>query len=115
MSEMPDAEATTDAVGARVDYAYAISGDAPWRPVRAYAAGGKTIIQFPRTIGQSDLPALVSLADDGGLFTEPTKELVNYRFVKDRFIVDKVLDRAALISGVGGDQVKVELKREGGN
>jgi P-type conjugative transfer protein TrbG len=107
-------ETAADAgAGARLDFNYALSGDAPWRPVRVYAAGSKTYIQFPAGIAHGDLPALVALADDGGLFTEPTKELVNYRYVNGRFEVDKVLQRAALISGVGSDQVSVKIVRQG--
>lgn len=119
IQEERDARANEVPTG-RIEATYAISGDASWRPTRAFVQGGKTIIIFPRTVGQSDLPALVAIADEGGLFgnlfTEPTKELVNYRFVGgDRFVVDKVLDKAALISGVGSDQVKVELTREARN
>jgi type IV secretion system protein VirB9 len=99
---------------ANLDFAYEISGDNPaWRPVRVYSNGAKTYIQFPRGVRHGDLPALVSLGDDGGLFTEPSKQLVNYRYVNGRFEVDKVLDRAALISGVGWDQVTVRLRRHG--
>jgi hypothetical protein len=64
-------------------------------------AAPKIYIQFPRHVRHGDLPALVALGDDGGLFTEPSKQLVNYRYVHGRFEVDKVLERAALISGVG--------------
>jgi type IV secretion system protein VirB9 len=107
------AEAAEDA--GHVVFRYSLSGDEPsWRPVRVYASSTKTYIQFPRGIGSGDLPALVALANDGGLFTEPTKELVNYRFVNGRFEVDKVLERGALISGVGRDQVKVEIERQRG-
>jgi type IV secretion system protein VirB9 len=96
------------------DFSYRISGDdPPWQPVRVYAAGGKTYIQFPKDIAHGDLPALVALADDGGLFTEPTKELVNYRYARGAFVVDKVLERAALISGVGSDQIVVRIEHQG--
>ena len=96
------------------DFGYAISGDSPtWRPVRAFSNGAKTYIEFPQDIGAGDLPTLVALGDDGGIFTEPTKQLVNYRFVHGRFEVDKVLGRAALISGVGGDQITVTIERQG--
>jgi type IV secretion system protein VirB9 len=94
---------------------YAISGDSPsWRPVRVFASGAKTYIEFPRDIGAGELPTLVALGDDGGLFTEPSKQLVNYRFVRGRFEVDKLLTRAALISGVGRDQTEVRIERQGG-
>jgi type IV secretion system protein TrbG len=100
---------------ADLDFAYEISGDRPtWRPVRVYSGRGKTYIQFPAGVRHGDLPALVALADDGGLFSEPSKQLVNYRYVNGRFEVDKVLDRAALISGVGWDQVSVTINRRGG-
>ena len=99
---------------ANLDFAYEISGDTPsWRPVRVYSNGAKTYIQFPRGVRHGDLPALVALGDDGGLFTEPSKQLVNYRYVHGRFEVDKVLERAALISGVGWDQVTVQIRRQG--
>ena len=80
--------------------------------MRVFSSGAKTYIEFPRDIGAGDLPTLVALGDDGGLFTEPSKQLVNYRFVHGRFEVDKVLGRAALISGVGGDQVSVRVERQ---
>ena len=68
----------------------------------------------PPASRHGELPTLVALGDDGGLFTEPSKQLVNYRFVHGRFEVDKVLRRAALISGVGWDQVSVTINRRGG-
>jgi type IV secretion system protein VirB9 len=93
-----------------------ISGDSPsWRPVRVFASGAKTYIEFPREIGAGELPTLVALGDDGGLFTEPSKQLVNYRFVHGRFEVDKVLTGAALISGVGRDQTEVRITRQDGS
>jgi type IV secretion system protein VirB9 len=109
------AAAVTAGGVANFDFGYAISGDSPsWRPVRVFANGAKTYIEFPRDIGAGDLPTLVALGDDGGLFTEPSKQLVNYRFVHGRFEVDRVLQRAALISGVGRDQIIVRIERGGG-
>lgn len=106
------APAETGIPAADLDFAYDISGDSPsWRPVRIYSASGKTYIQFPSGIRHGELPALIALAGDGGLFTEPSKQLVNYRYVNGRFEVDRILDRAALISGVGWDQVEVKIAR----
>jgi type IV secretion system protein VirB9 len=115
------ASARSEAAGAAIgsgaadfDFGYSLSGDSPsWRPVRVFSNGAKTYIEFPRDIGSGELPTLVALGDDGGLFTEPSKQLVNYRFVNGRFEVDKVLLRAALISGVGRDQVAVRIERQG--
>ena len=98
---------------APLDFGYRLSGDEPaWTPVRVYSNGRKTYIQFPSGIAAGDLPALVALAGDGGWFSEATKQMVNYRFAGDRFEVDKVLDKAALISGTGSDQITVDITRE---
>jgi type IV secretion system protein VirB9 len=101
-----------------IDDRYRIEGARPpWRPVRVYTDGVKTIIQFPASVTFGDLPTLVELADDpsfmhiDSLFNGATKTLVNYRFVKDRFEVDKVLSRAVLISGVGTSQLSVTITR----
>jgi type IV secretion system protein TrbG len=109
------AAARGPAEAALFDFGYAVSGDSPsWRPVRVFSNGVKTYIEFPRGIGAGELPTLVALADDGGLFSEPSKQLVNYRFVHGRFEVDKLLTRAALISGIGRDQTVVRIERQGG-
>ena len=99
----------------RLQFNYDISGDSPdWKPVRIYTDGVKTYIQFPKSMQFSDAPALVALGTKDGVFSGPSKELVNYRVVGDRYVVDKVLDRAALISGVGHGQVEVKIARDGG-
>jgi type IV secretory pathway VirB9-like protein len=41
------------------------------------------------------------------------EQLVNYRMVDDRYVVDQVIDRAALIRGVGRHQERIEIAREG--
>jgi len=100
---------------ANLDFGFEIRGDRPrWTPQRVYTDGVKTYIQFPSaSFAGSEAPALVSLARDGGLFSKPTQELVNYRVIGDRYVVDQVIDRAALISGVGRSQVEVIIERRG--
>lgn len=87
------------------------SGGPGWLPIRAYTDGEKTYIQFPRAIQYQTAPALVALGSDGTWFTSPTVQMVNYRAIGDRYVVDAVLDKAALISGVGGDQQRVTIAR----
>jgi len=95
---------------AALDFGYALSGDHPaWRPLRVYSDGIKTYIQFPRSMLSGDAPTLVALDRDGTWFSSPTKEIVNYRVEGDTYVVDRVLDRAALLSGVGGSQQDVEI------
>ena len=89
-----------------------ISGSDPsWAPIRAYTDGAKTYIEFPSSISFQAAPALVALADDGSWFSRPSSQVVNYRVLGNRYVVDAALDRAALISGVGGDQERVVISR----
>ncbi|HLN22639.1 MAG TPA: P-type conjugative transfer protein TrbG, partial [Patescibacteria group bacterium] len=71
-------------------------------------------IQFPAAMASADAPALVALGNDGGLFTSPSEQLVNYRLSGSTFVVDKVLTKAALISGVGSAQQRVVLTHSAG-
>lgn len=97
---------------ANLDFGFRISGDNPaWKPQRIYTDGGKTYIQFPSSNFGGDAPALVALGK-GGLFRS-TEEIINYRVIGDRYVVDKVIDRVALIQGVGRQQVKVTIARTG--
>lgn len=100
-----------DAAG--LDFGYRVSGDNPaWKPVRVYTDGLKTYIEFTSAAMRSEAPALVALADDGGWFSRPSAQFVNYRQLGNRFVVDSVLSRAALVSGVGSGETRVTITRE---
>jgi type IV secretion system protein VirB9 len=100
---------------AALDFGYSVSGDNPtWKPLRVYSDGIKTYIQFPRSMLSGDSPSLVALGNDDGLFTSPSKVIVNYRVDGDTYVVDKVLDRAMLLSGVGSHQEAVKITHTGG-
>ena len=79
---------------ANVNFRYAIEGDrAPWRPLRAFDDGRQVFIEFPRGIGQGEMPPLWIIGAEGGA------ELVNYR-VRGRFyVVDRLFDAAELRLG----------------
>jgi len=99
---------------ANLDFSYKIGGDNPsWKPVRVYTDGAKTYIQFASSAFGGEAPALLALGDDGGVFSSASKKLVNFRPIGDRYVVDKVLDKAVLIQGVGSNQVQVTITREG--
>ncbi len=87
-----------------LDFAYRLSGDAPWKPVRVYNDGVKTIIQMPPKMKQTEAPSLLVLNGD-------EEVMVNYRLQGDRFIVDQIFDKAMLIAGVGSKQTKVTITR----
>jgi type IV secretion system protein VirB9 len=88
-----------------------------WTPVQVYVVstpvGEKTCVDFASDIGSGALPAVVALGHDGSWFSDPTPHIVNVRYVRRRFEVDEAMDRFALISGVGDDQQKNEIRRAG--
>jgi type IV secretion system protein VirB9 len=91
-----------------LDYGFRIKGDSPtWRPLRVYTDQAKTYIEFPPAVRNGETPALVVLGPD------THEQLVNYRMLGDQYVVDKVIQKAALISGIGPHQERVEIVREG--
>lgn len=91
-----------------LNFNYRIRGDSPrWKPIRVYSDRSKTYIQFPANVKNDQAPALVVL--DGA----KQEQLVNYRLVDDRYVIDQVVNRAALIRGVGRRQERIEIAREG--
>jgi P-type conjugative transfer protein TrbG len=97
-----------------LDFDYAIDGAGSWKPVRVYNDGVKTIIQMPRTLEQTEAPALLVVRGKDGFFPWGGKAeeiLVNYRVQSDRYIVDTLFDKAILIAGVGPQQERVTITR----
>lgn len=88
---------------ANLNFNYRIIGDSPWKPIRVYDDGVKTYIQFPLEMQHSESPALLALGPSG------QEQMVNYRPSGDRYIVDKLLTKAILITGVGKHQEKIEI------
>ena len=94
-----------------LSFAYDVAGSAPWKPVRVYNDGVKTIIQMPAAMANTEAPTLLVVRRDGGVFTEAETVIVNYRVQGDRYIVDSVFDKALLIAGVGSSQERVTITR----
>lgn len=91
-----------------LSFDYDITGDAPWKPVRVYNDGHKTIIQMPSTMEQTEAPTLLVLRKER-TFSEDETVMVNYRIQGDRYIVDTVFRKAILIAGVGEDQDRITI------
>ncbi|MDX2481723.1 MAG: P-type conjugative transfer protein TrbG [Desulfuromusa sp.] len=94
-----------------LSFEYELSGEAPWKPVRVYNDGVKTIIQMPSTMAQTEAPALMVLGQEGGLFSAEEMIMVNYRIQNNRYIIDRVFDKAILIAGVGIRQNRITINR----
>ncbi|MHC5307802.1 P-type conjugative transfer protein TrbG [Bartonella sp. LJL80] len=97
---------------ANIKFRYRIKGDnPPWRPLRAYDDGRQVYIEFPRGIGQGEMPPLFVVAADG-----KGTELVNYRVRQNYMIVDTLFAAAELRLGTGKNknQQTVRIERSDG-
>jgi type IV secretion system protein VirB9 len=65
--------------------------------------GVHTYIKLPPAARNADAPVLFSLRPDGG------KDIVNYATRGDFYISDRVLQRAALVVGVGRNRAEQQL------
>jgi P-type conjugative transfer protein TrbG len=90
------------------DDGYVVSGKADWRPVTVYSKGGKTYIEMPASVRHKEAPVLFEETRKGLFHHE--KILVNYRVKGQWYVVDKVIDKGTLVSGVGGGQTKVDIR-----
>ncbi|MFG1230439.1 P-type conjugative transfer protein TrbG [Xanthobacter wiegelii] len=94
----------------KVNFRYEITGDrAPWRPLRAFDDGRQVFIEFPRGIGQGEMPPLFVVGPEG-----KTSELVNYRVRGNYMIVDRLFAAAELRFGASKDQKRVRVTRTDG-
>ncbi len=95
---------------ANINFRYAIEGDrAPWRPLRAYDDGRQVFIEFPRGIGQGEMPPLFVVGPEGN-----TSELVNYRVRGGYMIVDRLFAAAELRLGADRNQKRIRIVRTDG-
>lgn len=99
---------------AALDFEYRMSGDTPWKPIRVYNDGAQTYIQFPSANFNDGAPALVEISNGGGMFSEETTEIYNYRVVGDRYVVDGKPKRMGLLSGAGKGEKRVLIDYVGG-
>jgi type IV secretion system protein TrbG len=90
------------------DDSYQISGRPEWKPVNVYSKDGKTYIEMPSSVRHKEAPVLFEEKKSG--WFHHSKDLVNYRVHGKWYVVDRVLDSAVLVSGVGATQEKVEIR-----
>lgn len=88
-----------------LDFGYEMAGTAPWKPLRVYNDGVKTYIQMPDTMAQTEAPALLVIGED------KKEQIVNYRLLGDRYVVDQIFRKAELVAGVGRKQTKILITK----
>ncbi|RRN63608.1 P-type conjugative transfer protein TrbG [Caulobacter sp. 602-1] len=94
----------------RLNLAYRIRGArVAWRPSRVFDDGQRTYVEFAPAVRLVDLPPLFLTGPDG-----KSAELLNYRLVGRRLVVDRILDRAELRLGQGRWARRVRIVREAG-
>jgi P-type conjugative transfer protein TrbG len=92
----------------RLEFGYRLEGDKPaWRPLRVFDDGRQVIIDFPADLAAVDLPPLF-------IVQGKTAELVNYRVLGRRMVVDRLFQTAELrLGGPRGRQQVVRIVRQG--
>jgi type IV secretion system protein VirB9 len=90
------------------DESYVVSGKAEWKPVEVYSKDGKTYIEMPDSVRHKEAPVLFEEKKAG--WFHHNMVLVNYRVHGKWYVVDRVLDKATLVSGVGSGQEKVSIE-----
>jgi P-type conjugative transfer protein TrbG len=90
------------------DESYTVQGKADWKPIEVYSKGGKTYLEMPESVRHKEAPVLFEEKRSGWFHHE--KALVNYRVHGKWYVVDRVLDTATLVSGVGSAQKRVSIR-----
>ncbi|MEM8759722.1 MAG: P-type conjugative transfer protein TrbG [Pseudomonadota bacterium] len=90
-----------------LNFRYRVTGDRPpWRPRRAFDDGRQVFIEFPRGIGQGEMPPLFVIGPRG------EGQLVNYRIRRNYMVVDRLFAAAEL--RLGDRQRVVRIVRSDG-
>jgi P-type conjugative transfer protein TrbG len=97
-----------DPVKDDADENYTVTGKAEWAPIEVYSKDGKTYIQMPASVRHKEAPVLFEERKAG--WFHHNKDLVNYRCHGRWYVVDKVLDSATLVNGVGAGQQRVTIR-----
>jgi P-type conjugative transfer protein TrbG len=87
---------------------YALTGDAPWRPVSVYDDGRRVYIEFPRGIEQGEMPPIFVIGPEG------EAQIINSRVYRHILIVDRLFGAAELRLGSGKRQQTVRIVRTDG-
>lgn len=86
------------------DFAYHMTGNAPWKPMRVYREAGKTYIQFPPG-GINSAPRLV-------IISPKSTSTQDYTVVGDSYVIARAVDDALLI-GNGADAPEIHITHGG--
>ncbi len=83
-----------------------VKGKPKFKPIRVVDDGSHTFITMNDTMPVEEAPVLIMIGVD------KTEQIVNYRLKGNMFIIDRMVDKLALISGVGKHQQRIEITRD---
>lgn len=90
----------------RFDYQVTIAKGTPkFKPVRVMDDGARLYITMADNMPVDEAPVLFLIGPDG------SEQLVNYRLRGNIFIIDRLADKIALVSGSGSAQQRVDISR----
>ena len=87
-----------------LDFGYACTGDAVFKPTRVFANDTHTFIQLPPGTEASDAPAVFSTSNN-------ETELLNSRLVNGYYIIDGKPAKVSLVLGVGTSAQTVQCEK----
>jgi type IV secretion system protein VirB9 len=91
----------------QLNFDYTVSGaNVAWKPTRAFDDGSRLYVEMPDGMKSSEAPAL--LIDAGG-----GTQMVNYRVDGNYYVVDRLVNEAILVSGVGRNHDQVTISYMG--
>ena len=88
----------------RLYFDYKLDGNSAMRPERVLDDGQRTYIFYPNDSRFREIPTLM-------IYSNGKTELVNFRVNGNRYIVDRLFDKAVLLLGIGKKQTKVTITR----
>jgi type IV secretion system protein TrbG len=101
VATMPALTADTLDFNFRIDVK---KGRPAWTPVRVFSDGAHTYVQLPASVAVNEAPAFFAVGPDG------KEELVNFRLKGSYFVIDRLVKKAILVSGVGGHAERVSIE-----
>lgn len=90
----------------RFNYTVTTAGNPKFKPVRVMDDGARLFITMSDSVTVDEAPVLFVVGADGA------EQIVNYRLRGNIFVIDRLADKIALVSGTGASQQRVDISRD---
>ncbi|MCR5536979.1 MAG: P-type conjugative transfer protein TrbG [Succinivibrio sp.] len=92
-----------------LDTEYLVEGSSELTPEQVYNDGRHTYIKMPMRIRQYKMPALLSISQEGGLFSSERRENLNYRTHGTTYMLDTIPPHLVLLLDTGDEEKRVDI------